>query len=37
VYVRSLRRKIGAGFIETRRGLGYRFVTPAEEPGDDTT
>ena len=26
VYVAALRRKIGAGFIETRRGSGYRFV-----------
>jgi DNA-binding response OmpR family regulator len=28
VYVAALRRKIGAAFIETVRGLGYRFVTP---------
>ena len=28
VYVAALRRKIGAAFIETVRGLGYRFVPP---------
>jgi two-component system copper resistance phosphate regulon response regulator CusR len=28
VYVAALRRKIGADFIETVRGLGYRFVVP---------
>jgi DNA-binding response OmpR family regulator len=28
VYVGALRRKIGPRFIETVRGLGYRFVTP---------
>lgn len=28
VYVAGLRRKIGAQFIETVRGLGYRFVVP---------
>jgi DNA-binding response OmpR family regulator len=27
-YVAALRRKIGAPFIETVRGLGYRFVVP---------
>ncbi|HXF81781.1 MAG TPA: response regulator transcription factor [bacterium] len=32
VYVAALRRKIGAAFIETVRGLGYRFVPP--DPGD---
>jgi two-component system, OmpR family, response regulator len=26
VYVAALRRKIGAGFVETVRGIGYRFV-----------
>jgi DNA-binding response OmpR family regulator len=26
VYVGALRRKIGSGFIETVRGMGYRFV-----------
>ena len=31
VYVAALRRKIGAGFIETVRGLGYRFTVPGEE------
>jgi DNA-binding response OmpR family regulator len=30
VYVAALRRKIGAEFIETVRGLGYRFVVPDE-------
>jgi DNA-binding response OmpR family regulator len=30
VYVAALRRKIGADFIETVRGLGYRFVVPDE-------
>jgi DNA-binding response OmpR family regulator len=30
VYVAALRRKIGAGFIETVRGLGYRFTIPKE-------
>jgi len=28
VYVAALRRKIGAGFVETVRGIGYRFVVP---------
>jgi DNA-binding response OmpR family regulator len=28
VYVAALRRKIGATFIETVRGVGYRFVVP---------
>jgi DNA-binding response OmpR family regulator len=26
--VAALRRKIGASFIETVRGFGYRFVVP---------
>ena len=30
VYVAALRRKIGATFIETVRGLGYRFTVPKE-------
>jgi DNA-binding response OmpR family regulator len=30
VYVAALRRKIGAAFIETVRGLGYRFTVPKE-------
>ena len=30
VYVAALRRKIGPDFIETVRGLGYRFVVPEE-------
>ena len=34
-YVAALRRKIGAGVIETVRGLGYRFVGPdAREPDE---
>ena len=28
VYVAALRRKIGAAFVETVRGIGYRFVVP---------
>ena len=28
VYVAALRRKIGPGFLETVRGIGYRFVVP---------
>jgi DNA-binding response OmpR family regulator len=31
-YVAALRRKIGAAFIETVRGLGYRFVVPEDGP-----
>jgi len=30
VYVAALRRKIGPDFIETVRGLGYRFTVPRE-------
>lgn len=30
VYVAALRRKIGPRFIETVRGLGYRFVIPPD-------
>jgi DNA-binding response OmpR family regulator len=30
VYVAALRRKIGPAFIETVRGLGYRFIVPKE-------
>jgi two-component system copper resistance phosphate regulon response regulator CusR len=33
VYVSALRRKLGAGFIETVRGLGYRFTVPRGEEG----
>jgi two-component system, OmpR family, copper resistance phosphate regulon response regulator CusR len=33
VYVAALRRKIGAAFLETVRGIGYRFVTPAGPAG----
>ncbi len=29
VFVAALRRKVGAPFIETVRGIGYRFVVPA--------
>jgi DNA-binding response OmpR family regulator len=32
VYVAALRRKIGAGFLETVRGIGYRFVVPDPTP-----
>ena len=32
VFIARLRRKLGAGFIETIRGLGYRISTPAEAP-----
>ena len=35
VYVAALRRKLGNGFIETVRGLGYRFV--AHDPDPVTT
>jgi two-component system copper resistance phosphate regulon response regulator CusR len=36
VYVSALRRKIGSAFIETVRGLGYRFVVPTESrPGGE--
>lgn len=35
VYIRYLRRKLGAGHIETVRGMGYRLVAPgAATPGD---
>jgi DNA-binding response OmpR family regulator len=37
VYVAALRRKIGADFIETVRGLGYRFVVPDETLAEDQT
>jgi DNA-binding response OmpR family regulator len=30
VYVAALRRKLGAGWIDTVRGLGYRFSAPVE-------
>ena len=29
VYIRYLRRKLGNGWIETLRGVGYRIVVPA--------
>lgn len=35
VYVAALRRKLGAGFIETVRGSGYRFLVRAGSPGVD--
>lgn len=34
VYVAALRRKIGAPFIDTVRGVGYRFVVPDELSGE---
>jgi DNA-binding response OmpR family regulator len=34
VYVAALRRKLGAGWIDTVRGMGYRFSTPVEAPAD---
>jgi DNA-binding response OmpR family regulator len=30
VYVAALRRKLGAGWIDTVRGMGYRFSAPVE-------
>ena len=30
VYVAALRRKLGAAWIDTVRGMGYRFVVPVE-------
>jgi DNA-binding response OmpR family regulator len=33
VYVSALRRKLGSGFIETVRGLGYRFTIPGPASG----
>jgi two-component system, OmpR family, copper resistance phosphate regulon response regulator CusR len=35
VYVAALRRKLGAGFIETVRGSGYRFLVRAGSPEVD--
>ncbi|HEX2031990.1 MAG TPA: response regulator transcription factor [Actinomycetota bacterium] len=32
VYVSALRRKIGAAFIQTVRGMGYRFAVPEVAP-----
>jgi len=37
VYVAALRRKIGAQFIETVRGLGYRFVMTEAAQGPATS
>ena len=33
VYVSALRRKLGQGFIDTVRGLGYRFTVRSSEKG----
>jgi DNA-binding response OmpR family regulator len=30
VYVAALRRKLGPGWIDTVRGIGYRFSAPVE-------
>jgi DNA-binding response OmpR family regulator len=35
VYVAALRKKMGAKFIQTVRGLGYRFVIPDESAGGE--
>jgi two-component system OmpR family response regulator len=32
VFIARLRRKLGGGYIETVRGLGYRVAAPAGEP-----
>ncbi|MGH2756346.1 MAG: response regulator transcription factor [Actinomycetota bacterium] len=37
VYVRSLRKKLGADAIETVRGRGYRFVAPRGASQDDVS
>jgi DNA-binding response OmpR family regulator len=34
VYVAALRRKLGPGWIDTVRGLGYRFAAPVEAAAD---
>lgn len=34
VYVAALRRKIGAGFVETVRGAGYRFMSSGGNGGE---
>ncbi|MGQ0804637.1 MAG: response regulator transcription factor [Actinomycetota bacterium] len=34
-YVAALRRKVGAEFIETVRGIGYRFVVPDGEAAEE--
>lgn len=36
VYINRLRRKLGANYIETRRGQGYQFRDPSEESGSQT-
>jgi two-component system OmpR family response regulator len=33
VFVGRLRKKIGQDRIQTERGLGYRLIDPATEPG----
>jgi DNA-binding response OmpR family regulator len=35
VYVSALRRKLGPGFIETVRGLGYRFTIPGPASSEE--
>lgn len=35
VYINRLRRKLGANYIETRRGQGYQFRDPSAEPGPE--
>lgn len=35
VYINRLRRKLGAEYIETRRGQGYRFRDPSAESAPD--
>ncbi len=37
VYVAALRRKLGAGWIDTVRGMGYRFSAPVEPAPVETT
>lgn len=35
VYINRLRRKLGADYIETRRGQGYQFRDPSEKLGSE--
>jgi DNA-binding response OmpR family regulator len=37
VYVAALRRKLGAGWIDTVRGLGYRFSAPVGAAADSAS
>lgn len=37
VFVAALRRKLGSEFIETVRGLGYRFMVPDAAPAEDSS